>query len=185
LWSMDSSGQNPKKMTNGLLDYHPQCSPDSHWVYYRDENTNLLMRTPMAGGTPQRVSDLPASGGYDLSADGSAVLIATVSHTEGHKEKVLEVAVDNGQVKREITLQKSHSGWIHYSPDGKAIEYAVRENGVDNIWRQPLDGSAGKWETAFKSEHVGVFAWSPDGKTLALQRGHTDSDVVLIRDAKQ
>jgi hypothetical protein len=53
---------------------------------------------------------------------------------------------------------------------------------VDNIWRQQLDGSAGKWETAFKSEHISHFLWSPDGKRLAMARGHTDSDVVLMRD---
>ena len=61
----------------------------------------------------------------------------------------------------------------------------MRENGVDNIWRQPLNGSAGKWETTFSSEHIGQFRWSPDGKQLALVRGHTDSDVVLIRDQRQ
>jgi len=96
----------------------------------------------------------------------------------------VEVATDTGQVRREITMQKPWTGPIHYSVDGKALEYVVRENGVDNIWRQPQDGSAGKWETAFKSEHISHFEWSPDGKRLAMSRGHTDSDVVLIRDSR-
>jgi Tol biopolymer transport system component len=111
-------------------------------------------------------------------------LFATVSHAEGHKERTVEVAVDTGQVRREITMQKPWMGTIHYSADGKALEYVARENGVDNLWRQPLDGSAGKWETTFQSEHISQFQWSPDGKWLALVRGHTDSDVVLIRDSK-
>jgi serine/threonine protein kinase len=184
VWSEDASGQNPKKLTSGLLDYFPQCSPDMRWIYFRDDYTSLVMRVPIDGGTPQKISDLPAEDIFDISSDNTLALFATVSHTEGHKEKVVEVSVDNGQVKREIAMQRQHVGRIQYSTDGKAIEYVVRENGVDNIWRQPLDGSAGKWETAFKTEHIGRFQWSPDGKRLALVRGHTDSDVVLIRDSK-
>ncbi len=180
VWSEDASGQNAKKLTSGLLDYYPECSPDLHWIYFRDDYTSLVMRVPIDGGTPQKISDLQADSVFDISPDSTLALFATVSHTEGHKEKVLEVAVDIGQVKREINMQKQHVGRIQYSPDGKAIEYVVRENGVDNIWRQPLDGQAGKWETAFKSEHIGRFQWSPDGKSLAIVRGHTDSDVVLL-----
>ncbi|MGH9496402.1 MAG: protein kinase domain-containing protein, partial [Candidatus Sulfotelmatobacter sp.] len=187
VWSEDASGQNPKKLTNGLLDYFPQCSSDLRWIYFRDDYTSLVMRVPIDGGTPQKISNVPAESVFDISSDNTLALFATVSHTEGHKEKVVEVSVDNGQVKREIAMQKQHVGRIQYSPGGKAIEYVVRENGVDNIWRQPLDeakgnGSAGKWETAFKSEHIGRFQWSPDGNRLAIVRGHTDSDVVLLRD---
>ncbi len=185
VWSMDSLGENPRRLTRGVLDAFPVCSPDSRWVYYEDTTTNLLMRVPPEGGTPQKVSDLQVQNYYDLSPDGTTAVFFTVSHAEGHKERVVEVAVEGGQVKREIAMQKSHLGRIQYSADGKALEYAVRENGVDNIWRQPLDGSAGKWETEFKSEHIGEFRWSPDGKQLAMVRGHTDSDVVLIRDARQ
>jgi len=28
--------------------------------------------------------------------------------------------------------------------DGKAVAYPIRENGVDNLWVQPLDGSRGR-----------------------------------------
>jgi eukaryotic-like serine/threonine-protein kinase len=181
IWSMDSSGQNPKKLTSGLLDYDPECSPDSRWVYYQDMTTNLLMRVPIDGGTPRKVSDLQVQNSFDISPDGATALFSTVSHAEGHKERLVEVAVEGGQVRREIATQKSRPDRVQYSSDGKALEYAVRENGVDNIWRQPLDGSAGKWETEFKFEHITQFRWSPDSRRLALVRGHTDSDVVLIR----
>jgi Tol biopolymer transport system component len=184
VWSMDSWGQSKRKLTSGLLDYYPECSPDTRWIYYQDNTTNLLMRVPLEGGTAQKVSSLQMQSYYDISPDGATALFSTVSHAEGHKEKVVELAVENGQVRREIAMQKSHAERIQYSSDGKALEYAVRENGVDNIWRQPLDGSVGKWETEFKSEHIGQFRWSPDSKRLAMVRGHTDADVVLIRDAR-
>jgi eukaryotic-like serine/threonine-protein kinase len=195
VWRIDASGQNAKQLTSGFVDYFPQCSPDMRWIYFRDENTNLLMRVPIDGGAVQKVSDLPAPYRFDISADSTTALFVTVSHAAGHREMLVEVAVDNGQVKREIAMQKPHVGRVQYSPDGKALEYVVRENGVDNIWRQPLDVSShdganenaapGKWETAFKSEHISGFQWSGDGRKLALVRGHTDSDVVLIKDQAQ
>jgi Tol biopolymer transport system component len=185
VWSLDSSGQNPTKLTSGLGDYYPQCSPDSHWIYYEDMTTAQLMRVSPEGGTPQKVSNLQVQGSFDISPNGATALFATVSHTEGHKERIVEVSVDGGQVSRSITMQKSHADRIQYSSDGKALEYAVRENGVDNVWRQSLDGSPGKWETEFKSEQIGQFRWSPDGKQLAMVRGHTDADVVLVRDTRQ
>jgi hypothetical protein len=45
-----------------------------------------------------------------------------------------------------------------------------RENGVDNVWVQPLDGSAGHAITDFKSEQIWTFSLSPDGKSLAVLR---------------
>jgi eukaryotic-like serine/threonine-protein kinase len=189
LWTADSSGQNRKQISNGVDDQNPDCSPDGRWAYFVDQGTSLLMRVPLEGGISQKVSDLQQNSSdsyrsYDISADGASALFINLVHTGSHKERLLEVAVETGQVRREIVTQKPHTGPIRYSPDGKALEYVVRENGVDNIWRQPLDGSAGKWETAFKSEHIVVFHWSWDGKKLALMRGHTDADVVLIRDTQ-
>jgi Tol biopolymer transport system component len=75
---------------------------------------------------------------------------------------------------------------VHFSRDGKAVIYPIRDHDIENLWLQPLDGSAGKQLTNFKSERIGDnFAWSPDGSKLAIIRGHTDSDVILVRDAQQ
>ena len=58
-------------------------------------------------------------------------------------------------------------GLVRFSRDGKAVVYPIRENGVDNLWLQPLDGSKGKQITDFTSEHIYDFHWSFDGKQLA------------------
>jgi Tol biopolymer transport system component len=81
-----------------------------------------------------------------------------------------------------MEFERARSGLVHFSRDGKAVIYPVRDHGVDNLWLQPLDGSQGRQITDFTSEHIYDFHWSPDGRQLALVRGHTDSDVVLIRD---
>jgi eukaryotic-like serine/threonine-protein kinase len=72
---------------------------------------------------------------------------------------------------------------LQFTPGGKSLAYAIRENGVDNVWVQPLDGSAGHPITDFKSEQIWSFTLSPDGKSLAVLRGHYDSDVVLLQES--
>jgi hypothetical protein len=32
---------------------------------------------------------------------------------------------------------------LQFTSDSKSVAYSIRENGVDNVWVQPLDGSAG------------------------------------------
>ena len=72
-----------------------------------------------------------------------------------------------------------------FTPDGKAIAYPIMENGVSNIWVQPLDGSPGRQITSFKSGKFHSFSWSPDGKSLALIRDVSQSDVVLLCEGSQ
>ncbi|MBZ5570653.1 MAG: hypothetical protein LAO09_02090 [Acidobacteriia bacterium] len=113
------------------------------------------------------------------------VAFAAFGHLAEHVEKLTVVSLDSGQVLKATAFAKPRTGPIRFSPDGKAVVYPVRTGGVDNLWSQPLDGAVGKPLTQFPAEHIVDFHWSPDGKQLGLIRGHTDSDVVLIRDAQQ
>jgi Tol biopolymer transport system component len=72
------------------------------------------------------------------------------------------------------------AGEIHWAPDGKALDYTLTRGGATNIWRQALTGGPPKQLTNFKSDLIFSFAWSRDGKQLALARGSTASDVILI-----
>jgi Tol biopolymer transport system component len=72
-----------------------------------------------------------------------------------------------------------------FTPDGKAFAYVATQDGVSNLWVQPLDGGPAKPMTFFKSDRIDDFAFSHDGKKLALLRGRTNRDVVLIRDTGQ
>jgi serine/threonine protein kinase len=181
VWRADASGGNLKQLSNGKFDTYPACSPDAHWVYYLDAPTSQLMKAPIDGGAAQKVADLTVAGLFDISPDGSTAAFTTVDHAGGHEEKLVLLATDTGKVRQMLKFEKA--GWevIRFTPDGKALAYGVRENGVDNLWRQNLDGSPGKQLTSFKSEHITDFHWSFDGKQLAVVRGHTDSDVILMR----
>jgi hypothetical protein len=53
---------------------------------------------------------------------------------------------------------------------------------VSNLWAAPLTGGQTKPLTDFKSDRIFDFVWSRDGKSLALSRGRTSRDVVLLTD---
>ena len=73
---------------------------------------------------------------------------------------------------------------ISFSPDGKSMVYTVRENGVDNLWEEPLSGgSSFRQLTHFTSERIARFEFSADGSQIAIERAHTESDAVLLKDA--
>jgi serine/threonine protein kinase len=185
IWRVDSSGGNLKQISNGKNDSFPVCSPDAKWVYYLDGVTGRMTRVPIDGGGAQKVTDLPVlQFCFDISPDGSTVVFSNIDHANGHELNLALVTTDTGKV-RELKFEREAAGLIRFTRDGKGVVYAVRENGIDNLWQQPLDGSPGKQLTSFKSEHIFDFHWSPDGSKLALVRGHDDSDVVLMRNQRQ
>jgi eukaryotic-like serine/threonine-protein kinase len=185
IWRMDATGSNFKQVTNGKLDTSPICAQDGKWVYFMEQGGEpKLAKIPIDGGVPQVLSELPTSGTFDVSPDGKIAAFPTLQHSGEHKEMLAVVGTEDGKVARMMEFERPRFGLVHFSRDGKAVVYPVRDHGVDNLWSQPLEGSKGRQITDFTSEHIFDFHWSPDGKQLALVRGHTDADVVLIRDAQ-
>ena len=186
VWRANSSGGNLKQLTQAKSVNFPVCAPDSRSVYYQDGGTAQLMQVPIDGGAARKVSDVPAAGFFDVSPDGRMLAFATIDHAGGHEEKIALLATDTGATIKLVEFQRPRvTNLIRFSRDGKSLVYTIRENGVDNLWQQPLDGSPGKPLTSFKAEHIWDFHWSPDGSKLAMVRGHTDSDVVLMRSQQQ
>ena len=183
IWRMDAGGGNLKQLSDGKLDQLPICSPEGKWVYYSDlSNGAKLMRVPLEGGTPKRLSELPAYG-FDISLDGKLVAFATFSPSSP-KQQLALLPVDSPQDTKLVELQHPRLGIPRFTHDGKAVVYPFRDQEAENQWWQPLDGSAGKQITNFKSERIMETHWSFDGSKLGMVRGHTDSDVVLLQETK-
>ena len=185
VWRMDTGG-NFKQITNGKLDTNPVCSQDGKWVFFMQQGgEQKLAKVPIDGGASRVISEKPISGTFDIAPDGKLAAFPTLEHSGEHKEMLALVETDGGKAPKLVEFERPRFGLLHFSRDGKGVIYPVRDNGVDNLWLQALDGSKGKQITSFTSEHIFDFHWSFDGKQLALVRGHTDADVVLIRDTRQ
>jgi Tol biopolymer transport system component len=94
--------------------------------------------------------------------------------------KVALLDLEGQDAPRLLKANPHLSGGVQFAPDRKAVIYPITENGVDNFWLQPIDGSPGRQITNFTSDRIFLFYWSPDGKQLLVRRGHFDSDVVLL-----
>jgi Tol biopolymer transport system component len=144
-----------------------------------------LMKVPLQGGTSESVSQVPIVSELDVSPDGTLAVFMSFGLDHPGSDRIALVDIASGQTRKLFDFEIPHSAKIQFARDGQAVVYVSPAKGVDNLWLQPLDGSAGRKLTAFDSLQILDFHWSLDGKQLGLVRGHTDSDVVLIRDAQQ
>jgi serine/threonine protein kinase len=194
IWRVNADGSHPAQLTDGSNDafFQPTCSGNHSWVYFFRDVTNLW-RVPLDGsGKPEAIpgSAVPhafqAGRGMGISPDGKtlAYLIKYLAETEVGSIKIALLDLATLKTPRLFDANLNISAGPQFTPDGKAVAYPVRENGVDNVWIQPLDGSPGRQVTKFNSEQILSFHWSSDGKNLGVLRGHTDSDVVLLQESK-
>jgi Tol biopolymer transport system component len=194
IWRVDINGSNAVRLTDGKWDTAPICSSNQKWLYFY--GSNHLQRTLLDGtGKPEIVpgsGDIqPTPGEFTpgISPDGKVLAYVTDSldpTTGDIMEKIALLDLDSGTAPR---LQNAHqnisTAYVKFTPDGKAVTYPIRDKGVDNLWVQPLDTAPGYKITNFTADEIDSFAWAPDGKNLGLVSRSSESDVVLLQEAKQ
>ena len=181
IWRMDIDGGNLVQLTGGDSESDPHCSPDGRWVYYRlMKRPGALWKVPLAGGAPVLLLEKQAR--RPIVSPDQKMIAYLYSDLQMNPPFGVAVApVEGGQPIKLFDI--SHEGRIiHWTPDGRALAY-IDDRSL-NVWAQPLDGSKPVQLTNFKNDQTFHFAWSRDGKQLALARGSTTSDVVLISDFK-
>ncbi|MGA8441377.1 MAG: protein kinase [Candidatus Sulfotelmatobacter sp.] len=194
IWRANADGSNVVRLTNGRRDLHPVCSQDQKWVFYYDLPAQGLKRVPLDGsGKPEA---LPRSGDFqgfivwgnmEMSTDGTSLAyVVEVVNTETQEgtRKIALLNLESPTSPRLLDANPHIAGGVQFTPDKRAVTYPIRENGVDNLWVQPLNGSPGHLVTNFKSDQIVQFHWSQDGKKLAVLRQHSESVVVLIQETK-
>ena len=182
-WRMDAAGNNIQQVSRGSDDGPGQCSPDGKWLYYMDWSDHILLkRVSLEGGAPETVFK-KSIGAFAISPDGQTI-VAGAARDSDHKRAL--AIFSPGASGAEYLEAHPNVNWrLVFAPNGKSVAYVVREKDADNIWVQPLDGSPYRPLTHFTSEHIPFFSFSPDGKQIALYRGHTDSDALLLRDVSE
>ncbi|MGA7631333.1 MAG: protein kinase [Terriglobales bacterium] len=197
IWRVDADGSHPTQLTDGADDsffrYPPVCSGNQPWVYFA-RDVKQLWRAPLDGSS--KAEPIPGSEVPKAFQTGRGMGLSPDGKTLAYLIKYLNVQTEEGTIKialldlatlknpRLLDANDHISAGPIFTPDGISVAYPVRENGVDNIWIQPIDGTAGRPITHFTSEQIQSFHWSPDGKNLGILRGHIDSDVVLLQESK-
>jgi Tol biopolymer transport system component len=186
IWRSDADGTGLRQLSHGRNDQRPACSPDGKTVFYIDSMTRRYMKVPIDGGQPEPVMDVlvESQGGIDSTRDGKTMVLGTYDF-KLQRPNITLVSADSGQILRTLEYDPRHNGQLRFSPDGKGIVYPIREKGVDNLWLQPLDGGSGHQITNFTSLKIYSYQWSADGKNLALVRGDSPTDLVLVQDTQK
>ncbi|MEZ5308869.1 MAG: winged helix-turn-helix domain-containing protein [Pyrinomonadaceae bacterium] len=98
--------------------------------------------------------------------------------SEGFKFAILRIA--DKSIQRFYV--KTNSPKLAFAPDGSGFDVIEAGEGDVNIVRQDFDGASERKKIfSVAGERIFNLAWSPDGKRLALARGVTQQDAVILR----
>jgi Tol biopolymer transport system component/DNA-binding winged helix-turn-helix (wHTH) protein len=180
LWRMNIDGSQVVQLTHGDGETLPSISPDSQSVFYTN-GAVVPSRTERVSIDGNETSSVPnesfGASGPVISPDGK--LLAYYFHTESTGWRTGILPVTGGKTIKALELQGSR-GFEEWTPDSRALIYIKPGFLLSNIWRESLDGRQIEQVTYFKDSHIYYFAFSPDHRHLALARGDSFSDIVLI-----
>ena len=178
IWRMNLDGSNQKQLTSGDMENFPSCSPDGKWVIYANgaSGVQTVWRVPIDGGNAVQLTDR-FSGRPIISPDGKLIAIKYVNDPSSRKIVMALIPFEGGEP---VKLLDISGFFVHWSHDGRALQYIDSRGGSSNLWSQPIDGGPPQQLTDFRGDTLFSFAWSMDGKQLAVSRGTDAQDVVLI-----
>ena len=92
-------------------------------------------------------------------------------------ERIVIMPVDN---PGEVTPFPNTFVSAQWAADGRSIIYIDNRQQMGNLWRQPLTAGPPVQITHFDGQQIFRFAYTRDGRQLAVSRGTTISDIVLM-----
>ena len=166
------------------------CTPDGKWVVYSSGFGKKLQKVPIEGGKPIELADrtcIPSALSPDarwiachyLPEEGAPKL-AIIPFAGGPPVKVLDLPSTVVCLHQSGHSNKGFLTPFSWTPDGRAVAFVDNRDGVGNLWAQPIAGGAPVKLTHFTAEDIFYFAFSRDGRQIALARGTSTDDAVLI-----
>lgn len=187
VFRLDIANGNATAVTGGKVDQSPFCAPDiQYFVYSRFENGKAsLMRKPLDGGQARQISDDFANFGA-ISTDGKQIAYLAVEGNGVNTKAVVKVIpADGGAPIKSFDPSPAISGYIRFAPDGQSIYYPVNQKGVANLMRQSINGGDPLALTKFNDLLIYGYDFDWKSHKLVVSRGHTNSDLVLIKQQSQ
>jgi Tol biopolymer transport system component len=182
IWLVGVDGQNNRQLTFGDGESYPSMTPDGQSVVYtsRAKDRGTLWRIRTAGGQPVQLTYAGLTLRPVISPDGS-MIACTYRADESDRWKIAILPADGGDPIRTFALPYPYNQIIRWTPDGKALTYVDKVNGVHNLWTQPIDGSTPTQITSFAEDWIMQYDWQGPGKGLVLSRGGRRRDIVLMK----
>lgn len=184
IWKAEMDGSSLFRYTEGIDDTGPNWSPDGNYLAYStyiDGNPSIF-KVDTTGRIPYRVTE-KISGRPQFSPDGTSILCSYRPEATG-TQRVSLIPASGGEPERTFPFTSSLFRW---EPDGKSFLFVnhLVDGGV-SLWRQALDPAVSPAPlTSWAGDRIYWFDLSRDGKTLAIARGTSQSDVVLITDSPE
>lgn len=180
LWRMDVGAGTLAQLTTGAGEAYPSCSPDGRWVVYQSGlgiGKPTVWRLSLGGGIPEPLIETFATKPV-LSNDGTRLAYFFMDEV---KWRIGVIPAGGGGMLQSLDVPVSVTERVlRWSPDDDALYYISTIGDVGNVWSLPLDGAPPRPVTTFTSHVLEDFTFSPDRKQLALTRGTTRRDVVLL-----
>ena len=183
VYRLDINGGRTTRLTDGKFDQTPVCSPDSKFFVYTQllNGKKLLMRMPLEGGQAKQLSEEVVEFAA-ISPDGQQIAMLALQGDGTQTKLVIKVIPATGGAPiKTVDVHPLLSGLMQYSADGKSIYYEITEKGVSNLVTQSLDGGAPVQVTDFTDLVAYGYAYDWASKKLAVTRGKSNSDIVLIK----
>ncbi len=185
IWMSDLNGANARQVTSGGTVSSPSLTPDGRTVVYmRHDTQQLAWRVPLDGSSAAvPITNVPSNRPV-VSPDGKQVLCRLRSQEKNTPLwRTAIVAMDGGTAPRYFpTPRYGGPPMMQWMPDGHAFLFADWADGVANLWIQDVAGGEPRQVTFFDSGDIYSFDLARDGKRVALSRGISTRDAVLIRD---
>lgn len=182
IWLTDLDGENNRQLTNGGGEHHPSITPDGRWVVYTSfaEQRGTLWKVSTAGGPPIQLTHAGLTMRPVVSPDGTKIA-CTYRTDETDKWKIAVLPFIGGSPLRTFALPFPFNQVIRWTPDSNALLYMDKRDGVTNIWRQPLDGSAAAPVTNFTEDLILHYDLLNRDSSLVFARGGRRRDVTVIK----
>jgi len=180
IWRMDPNGDNKKQLTEGDGGSYPSISPDGKWIVFTPLGSarNTLWKISTDKGRPMQLTHAGLAIKPVVSPDGKQIACIYRAQ-ESDKWKIAVLSSDDGRFQTTFALPYSYNQVIRWTPDGQALTYLDRSEGVYNIWRQPLHHRAPTQLTTFTEDVIFYYDWL--GERLISSRGAKTRHIVLIK----